>query len=289
MVVCHPGNTDVAKSNDTVECTESTSGVEIPASTRYAISIMTPLPVAATPAERKHPVHGFAPPSLRPIPHRRQIRHQPQIPKQNRHSEIGGNREDIPHQRTAKIRPDPVRIWNRRHKPSHPDSADVNSRKNSRTNHGKERHGLGRTINRRTPFLTTKMQNRRDQSSGVTDPDPEDEIGNTPCPANRNIVSPNTDAGEQEIENAKDPEGGERACDRYRDPPPERRFVLDDSSNPIRNPCHRVVIPDTSGRLGIRSTKTVVVASLSAITHYLRWFDFRRAADHVSARHFRPH
>src|SRR5580698_760662 len=34
MVVCQPGITEVAKSKDTIVCTESTSGVERPASTR---------------------------------------------------------------------------------------------------------------------------------------------------------------------------------------------------------------------------------------------------------------
>src|ERR1700724_1264130 len=38
IVVCQPGSTDVAKSNDTVEGTDKTSGVEIQARTRYAIS-----------------------------------------------------------------------------------------------------------------------------------------------------------------------------------------------------------------------------------------------------------
>ena len=33
MVVCHPGITDVAKSKDTIVCTERTSGVASPAST----------------------------------------------------------------------------------------------------------------------------------------------------------------------------------------------------------------------------------------------------------------
>ena len=33
MVVCHPGITEVAKSKDTIVCTESTSGVANPAST----------------------------------------------------------------------------------------------------------------------------------------------------------------------------------------------------------------------------------------------------------------
>src|SRR5690606_25740693 len=34
MVVCHPGITDVAKSNDTMVCTESTNGVAKPANTK---------------------------------------------------------------------------------------------------------------------------------------------------------------------------------------------------------------------------------------------------------------
>ncbi len=38
IVVCQPGSCEVAKSNDTTECTESTSGVERPASSRYAFS-----------------------------------------------------------------------------------------------------------------------------------------------------------------------------------------------------------------------------------------------------------
>src|SRR5690606_30757451 len=38
IVVCHPGITEVAKSMDTIVCTESTSGVEIPANTKETIS-----------------------------------------------------------------------------------------------------------------------------------------------------------------------------------------------------------------------------------------------------------
>ena len=34
MVVCHPGITEVAKSKDTIVCTDNTSGVANPANTR---------------------------------------------------------------------------------------------------------------------------------------------------------------------------------------------------------------------------------------------------------------
>src|SRR5260370_29626426 len=36
IVVCQPGSTDTAKSKDTMVCTDSTSGVDRPASSRYA-------------------------------------------------------------------------------------------------------------------------------------------------------------------------------------------------------------------------------------------------------------
>jgi len=36
--VCQPGNCDTEKSSDTIECTDSTSGVERPARRRYAFS-----------------------------------------------------------------------------------------------------------------------------------------------------------------------------------------------------------------------------------------------------------
>ena len=38
IVVCQPGSTEVAKSKDTTECTESTSGVESAARIMYARS-----------------------------------------------------------------------------------------------------------------------------------------------------------------------------------------------------------------------------------------------------------
>ena len=36
--MCHPGITEVAKSNDTIECTENTSGVARPANTKETSS-----------------------------------------------------------------------------------------------------------------------------------------------------------------------------------------------------------------------------------------------------------
>ena len=38
MVVCHPGITEVAKSNDTMVCTDNTNGVETPAKINETVS-----------------------------------------------------------------------------------------------------------------------------------------------------------------------------------------------------------------------------------------------------------
>ena len=59
MVVCHPGITDVAKSKDTMVCTESTSGVAKPASTRETVSYLDQAFAAPTHPKLKAPYTAF--------------------------------------------------------------------------------------------------------------------------------------------------------------------------------------------------------------------------------------
>ena len=51
MVVCHPGITEVAKSKDTIVCTESTNGVAKPANIKATDSYL--LQVLAAPSHPK--------------------------------------------------------------------------------------------------------------------------------------------------------------------------------------------------------------------------------------------
>ena len=60
MVVCQPGTTDVAKSKDTTECTESTSGVERAGEEQVGHFVVAPLAVAAAPAEGEDAVEHLA-------------------------------------------------------------------------------------------------------------------------------------------------------------------------------------------------------------------------------------
>ena len=51
----------------------------------------------------------------------------------------------------------------------------MNHRKQQRGHNGKNRHRLGSAIDRGTPFLAEQKQDRRNQSSRVTNPDPKNE------------------------------------------------------------------------------------------------------------------
>src|ERR1700733_2809063 len=76
----------------------------------------------------------------------------------------------------------------------------------------------------------------------MPDTDPEYEIGNTECPTNRNIVTPNSNPGEQQVQDTKDSEGRDGSGYSDRDKPPERRFALRDAGDKIRDPRHRTVV-----------------------------------------------
>jgi len=71
--------------------------------------------------------------------------------------------------------------------------------------------------------------------------------------------------------------------------PPEVSFEQQRLSHAWRMSSAIVWLFQTSGRLGIRSTKAAVNASLSAIRHFLRWFEFRPAVNPASDRRFRRH
>lgn len=78
----------------------------------------------------------------------------------------------------------------------------------------------------------------------MPNPDPEDEIGDVPGPADRVIISPNADAGGDQIRQhgkAHQHEGdGYPHCDI----PPDRGFFFDDGADVITDPAHRPLVQD---------------------------------------------
>ena len=74
----------------------------------------------------------------------------------------------------------------------------MNAGESQRAHHGEDGHRLRRTIDRGTPLLAEQKEHRRDQRTGVTDTDPEDEVDDGPGPANRVVVAVDTDTGGQQ-------------------------------------------------------------------------------------------
>ena len=197
---------------------------------------MPPVAVGATPATGENSEKELSHPCGCPVAQRRQIRNQTGVPKQDRDGEIGRNGKHIPHQRAAEILPDRPVARNGREIPCHPEPADVDAGKNRCTNHRKKRHRFGRAVDRSAPFLPQQKEDGGDQRARVSDPDPENEVGDPPSPSDRDVVSPCAHAGGNQVSNAKKSKGRGASSDRERHPPPARRGLLHHTRNALGQP-----------------------------------------------------
>ena len=87
----------------------------------------------------------------------------------------------------------------------------MNAGENRGANNREERHRFRRAIDRGAPFLAEQKQDRRNESAGVSDTDPENEVGDVPRPADRVIQSPGADAGGNLIAEAEQTEHRDRS------------------------------------------------------------------------------
>ena len=99
----------------------------------------------------------------------------------------------------------------------------MDARENRRANDREKRHRFGGAVDRGAPFLPKQKQDGGNQGAGVTDTDPENEVGDVPGPADRMIQSPGADAGGDLVAEAEETKRRDRCRDRERDPPPARR------------------------------------------------------------------
>ena len=189
IVVCHPGSSAIAKSNDTTECTDSTSGVENAARNRYVR------------AKCRHSLSEFRQPNdmtrENPLAHRirravaqhRDVRNEPDVEERGRDGEVRRDGEHVPHQRALEVRPDepPVRVRNQPEELPRP--ADVNDREESGRHDGEHRHRFGASVNRGAEAGAEEIQNGRDQRARVADTDPEDEADDVDAPHHRRVVT----------------------------------------------------------------------------------------------------
>ncbi len=115
--------------------------------------VAMPVPGRASPAHRQEPVDILRPAIAGPVPQRRQVGNQPHVPEEKRNGGVSRNREDVPDQRAAPLRPEPHRIRIRRQPVEKPRPAHVKQREKPRAGDGEERHRLGESVDRRPPVL----------------------------------------------------------------------------------------------------------------------------------------
>ena len=154
----------------------------------------------AAPAERQHAVDTRARTRLRAIAQRGHVGHETGEPEQRRHGAVGRDREHVPDQRAAELRPQAHRVRIREQPVDRqPRPAGVQQREHRRAGDGEQRHRLGEAVDRRAPLLAEQQQNRRDQRAGVADADPPDEVDDVEGPADGDVVAPDADAGHQQV------------------------------------------------------------------------------------------
>ena len=131
----------------------------------------------------------------RAIAHRRQVGNQADVPEHDRDRGVGRDREHVPDQRAAELRPQAHRVGIREQPVGRqPRTAGVEDREDRRARHREDRHRLGEAADRHAPLLLEQQQDRRDQRAGVADADPPDEVDDVERPADRDVVAPDADA-----------------------------------------------------------------------------------------------
>ena len=107
----------------------------------------------------------------------------------------------------------------------------MQERVGTRTNDRKNGHGLGGTVNGRSPFLAEQKKNRRDQGAGVADTHPPYEIGDVPTPIHRLVQTPNPYPRKKQVGDRYQPEAQGRQGNGKSEVPPFGRFGLDGFDN----------------------------------------------------------
>ena len=206
------------------------------------------MPVASrtAPAPRKSCVNKPKIFVLGPVAKRREIRDQADVPEQCGHGRIGRDRENVPDQRAAKLRPEAHRIRIREKPVSRqPRTASMQQREHRGAGHGEKRHRLGETIDRGAPFLIEQQENGRDQGSGVTDTDPPNEVDNVERPTDRLIVSPHPDTVGEEPNDREHQQLRDHERDTKPDEPSKRRPLFKRNvADAVGNTCKRVLTLD---------------------------------------------
>ena len=119
---------------------------------------------------------------------------RPDVPEEQRNGEVRRNREHIPHERAAQLRPQAHRVRVRHDPVEDPRAAQVQQRKHPRAGDGEKRHRLREAVDGVAPLLEDQQQDGRDERARVADADPPDEVDDGEPPRHRDVDAPDADA-----------------------------------------------------------------------------------------------
>jgi len=140
--------------------------------------------------------------------------------------------------------------------------AEVHDRVETGARHREQRHRLGEAVDGVAPILSQEQQDGRDERAGVADPDPPDEIGDVPAPADRNVHSVDPHARQEQMPERAEKEHDQEEGDAERGEPPARRAAQDDRADfvghrrggvPGRDERGTVLHPFSRSGWGLRS------------------------------------
>ena len=206
-----------------------------------------PLAVAAAPAHGQQAVEGLAPPGRGTVADDAEVRDHAHVPEERGDGEVGRDREDVPLERGAELRPDAILVGQRQKPPAEPDATDVEEREEAGATDREDGHGLGGAVDGRAPLLTEEAEDRRDQRTGVADADPEHEVDDGPTPTHRRTKAPGAGASRDEVAETDERERRDEQRDAEHDFPPERRLFLDDPTNLLGDPVEAAVVENQRG------------------------------------------
>ena len=137
---------------------------------------------------------------MSPVAQRRQVRHESGVPEEQRDRAVGRDREHVPDERAAELRPDAHAVGIRQEPVRRqPRAACVHQREDQRAGDREERHRFREPVDRRAPVLLEEEQDRGDQRPGVADTDPPDEVDDRKAPADRDVDAPDARALEEQV------------------------------------------------------------------------------------------
>ena len=202
-----------------------------------------PVTHAASPAQGEDAVRDRPDPGRRPVAEGGQVGNHARVPEQQRHREISSDREDVPQQRAAELRPDLHLVGDGEHPVEDPHPTDVDAGEHPRADDREDRHRLGKPVDAGPPLLTEQMKDRRDQRAGVADADPEDEVDDRESPHHRVHVAPHADAGGEEVQDQAAENAEKRQRDHKGDVPCKRRAAgLVDRADLLRHRAELVMV-----------------------------------------------